>query len=228
MQTPSEILNKQFKTGLGYDKKDVEQYLSELSEDYGALLKENEVLKKKLKDQSESLSYYKSIEKTLQKALILAEKTAQDTKATAMKEAESIENEARVKAEQYIEQSRRQVEYLEHKTLNLMQQYDLFKIHFENLLHAQIELLNSKSFSVNIEDFQYRETKETKIDSSSIKQLSEQNSSQEAAAAKESALEDELPQIKLDFLNTDEENNQSEQQEYQSEDGFEFFTINNE
>lgn len=204
MLTASEILNKQFKTGLGYDKKDVEQYLSDLSEDYGALLGENEALKKQLKEQSDSLSYYKSIEKTLQKALILAEKTAQDTKATALKEAELIENEARVKADLIIEQSRKQIEFLEHKTLNLMQQYDLFKIHFENLLHAQLELLNSKSFSVNIEDFQYRETKETEIDASSIKQLSEQNSSQEA------------------------ESNSAEEQKYLSEDGFEFFTIKNE
>ncbi len=204
MLTASEILNKQFKTGLGYDKKDVEQYLSDLSEDYGALLGENEALKKQLKEQSDSLSYYKSIEKTLQKALILAEKTAQDTKATALKEAELIENEARVKADLIIEQSRKQIKFLEHKTLNLMQQYDLFKIHFENLLHAQLELLNSKSFSVNIEDFQYRETKETEIDASSIKQLSEQNSSQEA------------------------ESNSAEEQKYLSEDGFEFFTIKNE
>lgn len=227
MQTPSEILNKQFKTGLGYEKKDVEQYLSELSENFGALLEENESLKKKLKDLNDSISYYKSIEKTLQKALVLAEKTAQDTKATAMKEAENIEQEARVKAEQLLEQSRRQVEFMEHKTLNLMQQYDLFKIHFDNLLHAQIELLNSKSFSVNIEDFQYRETKETEIDSSSIKQLSEQSSSQKAANTQESSL-DNLPQINFDFLNTGEENNQPEEQIYQSEDGFEFFTIKDE
>lgn len=208
MLTPSEILNKQLKTGLGYDKKDVEQYISDLSKDYGELLEENDALKKKLKEQSESLSYYKSIEKTLQKALVLAEKTAQDTKANALKEAELIENEARVKADLIIEQSRKQIEFLEHKTLNLMQQYDLFKIHFENLLHAQIELLNSKSFTINTEDFQYREAKET----ASTKELTTV----------------ELDQNKFDFLKTDTEGTSSEEQQNLSEDGFEFFTIKNE
>jgi cell division initiation protein len=208
MLTPSEIVNKQLKTGLGYDKKDVEQYISDLSKEYGELLEENDALKKTLKEQSESLSYYKSIEKTLQKALVLAEKTAQDTKANALKEAELIENEARVKADLIIEQSRKQIEFLEHKTLNLMQQYDLFKIHFENLLHAQIELLNSKSFTINTEDFQYREAKET--------------------ASTNELTTVELDQNKFDFLKTDTEGTSSEEQQNLSEDGFEFFTIKNE
>ncbi len=227
MLTPSEILNKQFKTGLGYDKKDVEQYLNDLSEDFATLLNENEDLKKKLKDQSDSLSYYKSIEKTLQKALVLAEKTAQDTKATAYKEAEVIENEARIKANLIIEEARKQIEFFEHKTLNLMQQYDLFKIHFENLLHAQIEILNSKSFSVNTEDFQYKEPKEAEVDPTAIRQLSEQKAPKKSTDTKELSLE-ELDQIKFDFLKADEKDAKSEEQNYQTEDGFEFFTMKDE
>lgn len=227
MLTPSEILDKQFKTGLGYDKKDVEQFLSDLSEDFGAILKENEDLKKKQKELSESLSYYKSIEKTLQKALILAEKTAQDTKATAVKEAEVIENEARIKAGLIIEDARKQIEFFEHKTLNLMQQYDLFKIHFENLLHAQIELLNSKSFSINTEDFQYKGTEDAELYASLASQLSEQKGSRETTDTKELPL-DELDQIKFDFLKADTEDDQSEEQKYQTEDGFEFFTMKDE
>ncbi len=227
MLTPSEILEKQFKTGLGYDKKDVEQFLSELSEDFGAIQDENESLKKKLKEQSESLSYYKSIEKTLQKALVLAEKTAQDTKASAFKEAELIENEARAKANVILEDARKQIEFFEHKTLNLMQQYDLFKIHFENLLHAQLELLNSKSFAVNTEDFKYKEPQEAQINETSVKQLSEQKASFLSTDTKELPL-DELDQIKFDFLKTDQTAFPPEEEKYQTEDGFEFFTMKDE
>ncbi len=227
MLLPSEIMNKQFKAGLGYDKKDVEQFLNDLSKDFGTILEENEDLKKKLKEQSDNISYYKSIEKTLQKALVLAEKTAQDTKNTALKEAEIIENEARLKAGLIIEEARKQLEYFEHKTLNLMQQYDLFKIHFENLLHAQIELLNSKSFSVNTEEFQYKEPKDAEIDTSSIKQLSEQKVSSKTTDTKELPL-DELDQIKFEFLKTDLKEAQPEEQKYQTEDGFEFYTMKEE
>lgn len=67
MLTPSEILDKQFKSGLGYDKKEVEQFLGELSTDFRTLLAENETLAKKQKALEDSLSYYKAIEKTLRK-----------------------------------------------------------------------------------------------------------------------------------------------------------------
>ena len=105
MFTPSEIREKVFKTGIGYDRKDVEQFLNELASDYEALQQENLDSQKKFKDLTDSISYYKSIEKTLQKALFLAEKTAQETKASALREAELIEREATIKAKNIIANS---------------------------------------------------------------------------------------------------------------------------
>ena len=46
---------------------------------------------------------------------------------------------------------------MEHKTLNLIHQYNFFKIQFENLLNAQLQLINSDSFKINTNDFMYRE-----------------------------------------------------------------------
>jgi cell division initiation protein len=223
MFTPSEIKEKQFKNGLGYDKKDVEQFLHELSSDYDALLQENADSKKKLNDMNESLAYYKSIEKTLQKALILAEKTAQDTRACALKEAEAIEKEAKIKASQLLSDSRNQIEAFEHRTMNLMQQYDMFKIHFENLLHAQIELLNSKSFSVNTDDFSYREASEdNRKANAAVISEAEQVSLAAASIEPDQAAfpEEDIDQIHFDFLDE-----KPEKKSYQTEDGFEFFEI---
>lgn len=161
MLTPSEIREKTYKSGLGYDKKEVEQFIQEVSEDYEKLLNENEGLNKKVKDLSDSIGYYKSIEKTLQKALVIAEKTAQDIKDSAHKEAEAIELEAKANAKMIKSNALKQSEMLEHKTLNLLKQYDLFKVHFKNLLNAQMELLSSKSFQINTLDFSYNESNET-------------------------------------------------------------------
>lgn len=217
MFTPSEIQDKQFKAGLGYDKKDVEQFLHEVSSDFDTLLQENTELKKKQQDMSESLSYYKSIEKTLQRALILAEKTAQDTRATALREAEATLQEAKTKASQIIADSKKEIEALEHRTMNLMQQYDIFKIHFENLLHAQLQLLNSKSFSINTEDFSYKEPSDNKLKEKDIPLESL------AAITKEpegpSLTDDDIDQIHFDFLDDN-----AEDKSYKTEDGFEFFT----
>lgn len=211
MFTPTDIQEKQFKTGLGYDKKDVEQFLQDLSSDFSALQKENEELNKKVKEQNETVAYYKSIEKTLQKALILAEKTAQDTRATALRDAEATQKEARTTASNILAGAKKQNEMLEHKTLNLMQQYDIFKIHFENLLNAQLELLNSKSFLVNSDDFTYKEASYSEKLKESIEAITEN--------AKSALLtQDSTNQLSYDFM-------KEEAQSTQTEDGFEFFTV---
>lgn len=220
MLTPSEIRDKQFKAGLGFDKKEVELFLHELSNDMNALQQENSELKKKINDLGENLTYYKSIEKTLQKALILAEKTAQNTRATALREADAIELEAKAKASQMIEGTKKKIEIMEHKTLNLLQQYDMFKIHYENLLHAQIELLNSRSFAINTEDFTYQKSEE--LPEEEQKPLTSEQGSidttcDEAAAAQE---DDDIAQLHFDFLQ-----DSMDEKSYRTEDGFEFFTM---
>ena len=158
MLTPSDIREKTYKSGLGYDKKEVEQFMQEVANDFEQLAAENESLKKKINDLTDSICYYKSIEKTLQKALVIAEKTAQDIKDNANKEAKAIELDAKANAKMIESQALKQSEMLEHKTLNLLKQYDLFKAHYKNLLNAQLELLNSSSFQINTLDFSYKES----------------------------------------------------------------------
>jgi cell division initiation protein len=223
MLIPSEIESKQFKAGLGYDKKDVEQFLHELSSDFDSLLQENEDLKKKLKDMNESLTYYKSIEKTLQKALILAEKAAQDTRSTALREADAIEMEAKTRARHILADAKGQIEIIEHKTLNLMQQYDRFKIQFENLLHSQMDLLNSKSFSIDTEEFSY---KENSVDNRSASLTTEDEELQKSLAAvvkdtdSSNIEQEDTDQNHFDFLD-----DTSAEKSYETEDGFEFINI---
>ena len=216
MLTPTDLLEKQFKSGLGYDKREVELFLHDISSDLNVLQEENADLKKKLKDLNESISYYKSIERTLQKALMLAEKTAQDTRTTALREADAIEKEAKMKASHILADSKRLNEVLEHKTMNLMQQYDFFKIHYENLLHAQLELLSSKSFLINTDDFSYK-------DSETVLHENENLTAEALHKSMEAVAEDSTDQFHFDFLE-----DQLEEKSYHTEDGFEFFTMKDE
>ncbi|MBQ9119946.1 MAG: DivIVA domain-containing protein, partial [Lachnospiraceae bacterium] len=79
MLTPIELQNKSFKSGgLGYDKRDVDQFFKEVTEDYMRLYGENIDLKDKVGVLNEALHQYKAMEKTLQKALILAEKSDEE------------------------------------------------------------------------------------------------------------------------------------------------------
>jgi len=202
MLTPSDIKVKTFKNGIGYDKKDVDQFIQTVSEDFERILSENENLKAQVKELTDSISYYKSIEKTLQRALVIAEKTAQDIKDNAVKEAETIELNAKANAKLIESQAIKQAEILEHKTLNLLKQYDLFKAHYRNLLNAQLELLNSRSFSINTLDFSYRE----KLDTQSKLSKEKEPELAEEKTAEESKKADSQKEDVIEFITIDEDN----------------------
>lgn len=152
MLTPVEIQSKTFKSGgLGYDKKDVDAFMKEVLRSYEDMYCENMELKDKVAVLNEGIQYYKSIEKTLQKALVLAEKTAEETKAVAAKEAKRIEKEATGKANIMLADARNELEALHQKTVLLVQQYEKYKAQFKNLAAAQIELLSSDAFNINVQ-----------------------------------------------------------------------------
>ncbi len=182
MLTPIELQGKVFKTGFGYDKKDVEAFLKEVVENYEKLYKENLDLNDKINVLSEGVQYYKSIEKTLQKALVLAEKTAQDTEAMATQKAEAmvaeaekkaalIEQEAYTKADKITANAlndakslqmdaRKNLEQLRLQISSLVQQYEHFKIQYRQLLATQSEFLDNNAFKIN-----YTSLKESLTDS---------------------------------------------------------------
>lgn len=150
MITPIELQSKTFKNGIGYDKKDVDNFLNELLVGYETLYKERMELGDKINTLNEGLNYYKSIEKTLQKALILAEQTAEETKEAARRQAKAIEMEARGKAQLIVADASNEFNRLQQQIIQLIRQYESYKAQFKHLAAAQYELLESDSFQIHI------------------------------------------------------------------------------
>lgn len=151
MITPIEIQSKTFKSGgLGYDKKDVDAFFREVLLSYEQIYRENMEMKDKISVLTEGIQYYKTIEKTLQKALVLAEKTAEDTKAQALVTAKNIENEARTRSQLIVADAKNELEHIHAQTIGLLQQYEKYKLQFKNLAAAQIQLLESDCFDISL------------------------------------------------------------------------------
>ncbi|MCH5272144.1 MAG: DivIVA domain-containing protein [Lachnospiraceae bacterium] len=152
MITPIEIQNKVFKSGgLGYDKKDVDSFMQQILENYEELYREKMEMNDRINVLNEGLQYYKSIEKTLQKALVLAQRTADATEVNAKENARLIEKEAATKASIILEDAKRELEHIRRQTVELVRQYDMYKAKFKSLAAAQTELLDSESFSVDLD-----------------------------------------------------------------------------
>lgn len=153
MITPIEIQNKVFKSGgLGYDKKDVDNFMNEILENYEELYREKMEMRDRISVLNEGLQYYKSIEKTLQKALVLAERTAEETQNTAKKNAQVIEQEAVNRAKMILADAKKELEVIKKQSTELVRQYDMYKARFKSLAAAQTELLDSSSFEIKLEN----------------------------------------------------------------------------
>ncbi len=111
MLKPVDIQNHTLKTSMsGYNKKETDEFLAAIHESYESVLKENRELKDKITTLSEGIQYYKQMENTLQKALVLAEKTSSETQEAARVQADTTVKEAQEKADGIIKEAQEESE----------------------------------------------------------------------------------------------------------------------
>lgn len=101
MFTPQEIQEKTFVKAVfgGYDMQTVDEFLDPLTEDYITLYKENAVLKSKMKVLVEKLEEYRAQEQSMRKAMVTAQRTADNLIAEAEKKAALLMNNAQSAAQ---------------------------------------------------------------------------------------------------------------------------------
>lgn len=156
MLTPVDVQNKIFKGGIGYDKRDVESFIKEVASDYETLYRSNVELKDKVSTLNESLQHYKSIEDSMQKALAISEKTAEETINAANDKVRQMGIEAEKRAESILEDAKEELTKTKQEIYDLQQLYTKFKDQFTNFLNAQLKIINKENIDMDIdlgEDF---------------------------------------------------------------------------
>lgn len=164
MLSPVDIQNKEFKRSKlgGYNIDDVNDFLDQILKSYQELINENYALKDKMNVLNESVQYYRTMESTIQNVLVLADKTAQDTKAAAYEKADQVKKEAEVRADKItllaeervgriIEQGRQEAFELTERNEEIKRQYIAYRAQFKQLLQAQMELLEQGDFGIGID-----------------------------------------------------------------------------
>src|ERR1700736_4703242 len=98
-----DIQHKEFKKTLqGFDRNEVNEFLDEIIETLEDEAQMRTALQGEMADLRERLSHFKAMEESLQSTLLLAQRTADEVKAAAHKEADLIKQEARIAAEREI------------------------------------------------------------------------------------------------------------------------------
>lgn len=142
-----------------YEQYEMDTYLDLVYDNYKNLLEQNKKLEaekaelnKKIKTLSDGVQYYRSIETTLQKALILAEKTSKETKDAAILKAESIEKEAHKRADHIVHNAEEEYNKIRNKSIRLVQQFNQYKLQLKEAASAQLQLVEGDEFDISKPD----------------------------------------------------------------------------
>lgn len=146
MLTPVDIQQKKFRTGLGYEKKDVNAFFEIVSDSYEKLYRSNAELKEKVLTLTDGLQNYKSKEAELEKSIMIAEKDSEEAKSKALKEAKNIELDAKNKAKNIVADAKKELEEITARITELETQYAAYKSNFVYFMKKQFEMLEVEDF----------------------------------------------------------------------------------
>lgn len=125
--TPLDIQQAGFKIKLrGYDRQEVDAFLDLVTEDYEAMIRENNALREKVADDENQLTELRKREATLSGTLMKAQDLVEEMKHNAQKDAALIVKEAELKAEEMTRMAREEMAAIQRDVLDLQKQKMLF------------------------------------------------------------------------------------------------------
>jgi cell division initiation protein len=138
--TPLDIRHKEFKRGLrGYVDGEVDEFLDEVADEFERLFKENIELGEQVDSLEERVDQYRNLEETLQKTLVSAQKSAEELKVNAEKEAQLILREAEMKAREMVNDSYADKQGVEKAIVVLKGTEEEFRFKFKALLQGYMK-----------------------------------------------------------------------------------------
>ena len=141
MLTPVDLQQKKFAHGMGYTRKDVDAFFDIVVLSYTELYKSNADLTNQVKTLTDSLVHYRTTESKLQKSLMLAEKNAEESTKNANDKARIIENDAKIKANNIVQEAREELERIESSIDGIKQQYKDYVCAFKALMDSHMDFL---------------------------------------------------------------------------------------
>ena len=124
--SPMSIKKQEFnKVMRGYDKDEVQAFLDKLSDEFETLQKENDSLRKNLKNLTAKLNEFRRIEKNLQDTLLKAQESSSKSLESTKKQSSLMIKEAEIKASQIIEKAKENANEIRNAVINLREEKNL-------------------------------------------------------------------------------------------------------
>lgn len=141
--TAQDVRHQEFSAKMrGYDKAEVEEYLSIVADVLENEAAEKAEFKQKIGLLQKQLDNFKGLEDTLKNTLIRTQESLDDARKSAEREGELIIREAQVKADRMIEEKREKLQKLETSFDTLRSKWNEYFVKFRNLLNSHMEILD--------------------------------------------------------------------------------------
>ncbi len=141
--TPDELRGICLKRAVfdGYSKRQIDNILGLIQEDYSKLMKENDELKSKINSLNEAIQHYKMLEESLQHSILVAQHTSEQIKVNACEKARLITSEAEANASKLLETANQEIVKAKARLEEVKAGIITFKAKTETLLQAQMDVL---------------------------------------------------------------------------------------
>jgi cell division initiation protein len=170
--TPVDIRNQKFGKALrGYDISEVNAFLELVCSTMEELTMENAGLKEKFSSAQSTLKGYTDLEGNLKQALVIAQKTAEEIRENAQKEAQLLMRETQLKAERKMEEAYGILDGLKKKIADLENLKREYLARLKSLVETHLKVLES----MEQEDESYKEEPQL----AGVRDKSEPNSDEE-------------------------------------------------
>ncbi|MGJ5712169.1 DivIVA domain-containing protein [Staphylococcus auricularis] len=142
--TPNEIKNKTFtKVRNGFDDTEVQDYLTQLSDEIERLKEDKQQLEKVIEDKESNLNSYKEVHQSVSDALVQAQQAGEQTKNAAQEQAQATITKAQSEADRIVGDAIEKARRLSFQTEDMKRQSKIFRSRFRMLVEAQLDLLKN-------------------------------------------------------------------------------------
>ena len=151
MVTPQDIAEKGFRISFrGYNTEEVDDFLQEIYDSYIEIYEANQKLNETTGRLSDAVGQYKSMEDTLNDALNIAGRSADEIEESAHSKAAEILKNAELAANSIIAGAEQKIAAEEYRLENIKRETETYKAKIVELLNAQLCVLNEYPESASL------------------------------------------------------------------------------
>mgnify|MGYP001086275650 CR=1 FL=1 len=160
MLTPLDIQKKDFRHVLrGYSEDEVDTFLDQVAKEFENLIRENQELREKVVQTEQSVARYREIEEAIKNTMVMAQKSTEELRQNAEKEASILLDRSRIEADQLareaeqeaaaiIREAEKRVSEMNSEYERLKREAHIFRVRFRTFLESQIKLLDSEEMEL--------------------------------------------------------------------------------